>query len=131
MGDLNVAPTAKGNHHPPLLSLLLLMIPGLDLANPKPNWNKTAGYTKDETEAFEHILNPPESEQGAAKFVDVWRHMHPDDQHYTYFSYRFNCRSKGMGWRLDMCKSISIALVCQTKVSSCRERTDSGKGQIV
>ncbi|KAG6332671.1 hypothetical protein ID866_6416 [Astraeus odoratus] len=84
MGDLNVAPTAK------------------DLANPKSNWNKTPGYTKDETEAFEHILNPPESEQGAEKFVDVWRQRHPDDQHYTYFSYRFNCRSKGIGWRLDM-----------------------------
>ncbi|KIM62160.1 hypothetical protein SCLCIDRAFT_1215510 [Scleroderma citrinum Foug A] len=84
MGDLNVAPTAK------------------DLANPKSNWNKTAGYTKDETEAFERILNPPESEQDTGKFVDVWRNMHPDDQHYTYFSYRFNCRSKGLGWRLDM-----------------------------
>ncbi|KAL4077119.1 Endonuclease/exonuclease/phosphatase [Scleroderma yunnanense] len=84
MGDLNVAPTAK------------------DLANPKSNWNKTPGYTKNETEAFERILNPAESEQGAGKFVDVWRHMHPDDQHYTYFSYRFNCRSKGIGWRLDM-----------------------------
>ena len=34
--------------------------------------------------------------------------MHPDDQHYTYFSYRFNCRSKGLGWRLDMCKSTGI-----------------------
>ncbi|KAH7929707.1 hypothetical protein BV22DRAFT_1142070 [Leucogyrophana mollusca] len=84
MGDLNVAPTA------------------IDLANPKTNWNKTPGYTKDETEAFKNVLEPPESATDAGKFVDVWRQRHPEDHHYTYFSYRFNCRSKGLGWRLDM-----------------------------
>ncbi|KAJ7510069.1 Endonuclease/exonuclease/phosphatase [Mycena galericulata] len=83
-GDLNVAPTE------------------LDLANPKPNWNKTAGYTEVETTAFKNILDPPESEPEANKFVDVWRRLHPTDRQYTYFSYRFNCRMKGIGWRLDM-----------------------------
>ncbi|KAJ7087841.1 Endonuclease/exonuclease/phosphatase [Mycena epipterygia] len=83
-GDLNVAPTE------------------LDLANPKPNWNKTAGYTEAETTAFKNILDPPESAPDANKFVDVWRRLHPTDKQYTYFSYRFNCRLKGIGWRLDM-----------------------------
>ncbi|KAF5380999.1 hypothetical protein D9615_004074 [Tricholomella constricta] len=82
-GDLNVAPTE------------------LDLSNAKRNWNKTAGYTEAETTAFKHILNPP-ADSDAGRFVDVWRHLHPEDQHYTYFSYRFNCREKGLGWRLDM-----------------------------
>ncbi|KAH8995345.1 Endonuclease/exonuclease/phosphatase [Lactarius akahatsu] len=81
-GDLNVAPTAA------------------DLSNPKTNWNKTAGYTEAETTAFAKILNPPDDDAG--KFVDVWRKLHPDERHYTYFSYRFNCREKGIGWRLDM-----------------------------
>ncbi|KAF8274374.1 Endonuclease/exonuclease/phosphatase [Lactarius quietus] len=81
-GDLNVAPTA------------------IDLTNPKTNWNKTAGYTEAETTAFANILNPPSGD--ANKFVDVWRKLHPDDRHYTYFSLRFNCRAKGIGWRLDM-----------------------------
>ncbi|EIW85107.1 hypothetical protein CONPUDRAFT_79799 [Coniophora puteana RWD-64-598 SS2] len=81
VGDLNVAPT------------------DIDLAKPKPNWNKTPGYTKDETDAFKEILN---TEGKSAKFVDVWRRLHPKDRHYTYFSYRFNCREKGLGWRLDM-----------------------------
>ncbi|KAI9570453.1 Endonuclease/exonuclease/phosphatase [Boletus coccyginus] len=81
MGDMNVAPTAK------------------DLANPSTNWNKTPGYTLDETEAFKNIIDAPE---GTPKFVDVWRVRHPDVRHYTYFSYRFNCRMKGIGWRLDM-----------------------------
>ncbi|KAI0374874.1 hypothetical protein BV20DRAFT_961084 [Pilatotrama ljubarskyi] len=85
-GDLNVAPTA------------------LDLANPKTNWNKTPGYTEAETSAFSRILNASkdEAEPDAGKFVDVWRERHPDLRHYTYFSYRFNCRQKGLGWRLDM-----------------------------
>ncbi|OBZ75520.1 DNA-(apurinic or apyrimidinic site) lyase [Grifola frondosa] len=84
-GDLNVAPTA------------------MDLAHPKPNWNKTAGYTEAETSAFARILTPPDdAPEGANKFVDVWRRLHPEERQYTYFSYRFNCRMKGIGWRLDM-----------------------------
>lgn len=84
LGDLNVAPTE------------------IDLSNAKRNWNKTPGYTKDETEAFANILNPPESAPDSSKFVDVWRQRNPDTGHYTYFSYRFNCREKSLGWRLDM-----------------------------
>lgn len=75
----------------------------IDLSNPKTNWNKTPGYTEAETTAFAKILNP-QGDEDAGKFVDVWRKLHPDDHHYTYFSYRFNCRAKGIGWRLDMCK---------------------------
>lgn len=83
-GDLNVAPTE------------------MDLSNPKKNWNKTAGYTEAETTAFKKILASPD-DMSANKFVDVWRQLHPTDRHYTYFSYRFNCRMKGIGWRLDIC----------------------------
>ena len=74
-----------------------------DLANPKTNWNKTPGYTEAETSAFARILNASGEGPDAPKFVDVWRKRHPDLRHYTYFSYRFNCREKGLGWRLDMC----------------------------
>ena len=43
----------------------------LDLSNAKKNWNKTPGYTQDETEAFKNIIDPPESATDAKKFVDV------------------------------------------------------------
>lgn len=76
----------------------------MDLANPKTNWNKTPGYTEDETNAFKKVLEP--EEEGEKNMVDVWRHLHPKLRHYTYFSYRFNCRSKGIGWRLDHCKCL-------------------------
>jgi len=87
-GDLNVAPTEK------------------DLTNAKKNWNKAAGYTEAETSWYRNLLEPPAaSEDGNAeevnKFVDVWRHRNPELRHYTYFSYRFGCRGKGIGWRLD------------------------------
>lgn len=85
-----------------------------DLTHAKRNWNKTPGYTESETTAFAQILDPPASESSPSssgsssnntnKFVDVWRRIHPDLRHYSYFSYRFNCRAKSLGWRLDMCK---------------------------
>ena len=81
------------------------MIEYIDLANPKTNWNKTPGYTEAETRAFARILEPPDAkESGAKKMIDVWRHLHPELKHYTYFSYRFECRRKGLGWRLDTCE---------------------------
>ncbi|EED79041.1 predicted protein [Postia placenta Mad-698-R] len=111
-GDLNVAPTE------------------LDLANPKTNWNKTPGYTEVETSAFARILNPSSaaasdaaSQDDAApgKFVDVWRKLHPDDRHYTYFSYRFNCRMKGIGWRLDM---FVVSERIEERVKMCEIRSE-------
>jgi AP endonuclease-1 len=96
-----------------------------DLANPKTNWNKTAGYTEAETSWYRDFLTPPTqaidldpSADGSSavvvprgKFHDIWRDMHPGLQHYTYFSYRFNARAKGMGWRIDMCQLRPSALL--------------------
>lgn len=73
-GDLNVA------HH------------DIDIANPKTN-QKTAGFTKEERRDFGQLL-----ESG---FVDTFRHQNPDLQQFTYWSNRFNCRAKNLGWRLD------------------------------
>ncbi|KAJ9510708.1 hypothetical protein QJQ45_027658, partial [Haematococcus lacustris] len=40
-------------------------------------------------------------ETGGAGLVDVLRMQHPEVQAYTYYSFRFQCRAKGIGWRLD------------------------------
>ncbi|KAF9265505.1 hypothetical protein L218DRAFT_923808 [Marasmius fiardii PR-910] len=107
-GDLNVAPTE------------------LDLTNAKRNWNKTPGYTEAETTAFKNILQPQdgtggETSSSSEQFVDVWRKLHPSLQHYTYFSCRFNCRMKGLGWRLDM---FVLSQRITDKVKMCEIRSD-------
>ena len=108
---MNVAPTELGMFYIPLWVLSLTS--HADLTNAKKNWNKTAGYTEVETTAFKNILELPD-DPNANRFVDVWRNMHPEDQQYTYFSYRFDCRVKGIGWRIDMCMcfiSVNLNLV--------------------
>ncbi|WP_127019535.1 exodeoxyribonuclease III [Flagellimonas beolgyonensis] len=74
-GDLNVAHQA------------------IDLKNDKSNYNKTAGYTQVEIDGMDNFLN--------AGFVDVFRHLHPDEVAYTYWSYRFKARERNTGWRID------------------------------
>ncbi|MCB0688250.1 MAG: exodeoxyribonuclease III [Saprospiraceae bacterium] len=74
-GDLNVA------HQP------------MDLANPKSNYNKTAGYTQVEIDGFNMFI-----ENG---FVDIFRHIYPDKVAYSWWSYMFNARTKNIGWRID------------------------------
>ncbi|KAA1075252.1 hypothetical protein PGT21_032209 [Puccinia graminis f. sp. tritici] len=72
-----------------------------DIRNAASNWNKTAGYTQEECDGLNSQLSPPQ-DSGHEKLVDVWRELNPDlEGHYTYFSYRFGCREKGIGWRID------------------------------
>ncbi len=74
-GDLNVAHRA------------------IDLKNPKPNYNKTAGYTQDEIDGLDSLI-----ESG---FVDTFRFFYPEEIKYSWWSYRFNSRAKNVGWRID------------------------------
>ncbi len=74
-GDLNVA------HEP------------IDLANPKSNFNKTAGYTEPEIDGFKRLQK--------LGFVDTFRYKHPDQIAYTYWNYMFNARARNVGWRID------------------------------
>lgn len=74
-GDMNVA------HKP------------IDLANPKSNYNKTAGYTQREIDGMDAVH--------AAGFIDTFRHLYPDVVKYSWWSARFNSRAKNVGWRID------------------------------
>ncbi|TKA56160.1 hypothetical protein B0A53_01450 [Rhodotorula sp. CCFEE 5036] len=73
----------------------------IDIRNWKTNYNKSAGCTDSEINAFKAQLNPEEG-AGHQRLVDVWRERNPElEGHYSYYSYKFSCREKGIGWRLD------------------------------
>lgn len=74
-GDFNVA------HQP------------IDLARPKPNYNKTSGYTQVEIDGMDGLLK--------AGFIDSYRHLYPEKVEYTFWSVRFGARAKNVGWRID------------------------------
>lgn len=64
-----------------------------DLANPKSNKN-TTGFLPIEREWMDKFI--------ANGFVDTFRHFTPDENgHYTWWTYRSNCREKNVGWRID------------------------------
>jgi exodeoxyribonuclease-3 len=74
-GDLNVAHTEK------------------DIARPKPNYNKSAGYTQREIDGLDNLLG-----EG---FIDTFRHFYPDEIKYSWWNYRFKARERNVGWRID------------------------------
>lgn len=75
VGDLNVARTCMDVHKP-------------------ESKNKSAGYTPEERESFEKLLSE-------TKLVDLWRHVHPSDRAYSYWSYMRKARERDAGWRID------------------------------
>lgn len=65
----------------------------IDIARPKANYNKTAGYTQAEIDGFSSFSN--------AGFVDIFRQRNPDTVAYSWWSFRANARAKNIGWRID------------------------------
>jgi len=65
----------------------------IDLARPKPNYNKSAGYTQGEIDGLDNLV--------ASGFVDTFRHVNPETVKYSWWSYRAGARQKNVGWRLD------------------------------
>ena len=64
----------------------------IDLKNPSTNHNN-AGFTDQEREKFGTLL--------ASGFTDSWRSLNPGVAKYSWWSYRFQARAKGVGWRID------------------------------
>lgn len=63
------------------------------LCGPASQRNKSPGFTDAERESFGAML--------ASGFVDSFRALHPEEQQFSYYSYRFNARAKNKGWRID------------------------------
>jgi exodeoxyribonuclease III len=75
-GDLNVAHKA------------------IDLAHPKANYNKTAGYMQEEIDGMDRLTG--------GGLTDTFRRLYPDEtERYSWWSYRAGARSKNIGWRID------------------------------
>ncbi|QSE98840.1 exodeoxyribonuclease III [Fulvivirga lutea] len=74
-GDLNVAHTE------------------MDIARPKSNYNKSAGYTQAEIDGLEKYLD--------YGLVDSFRAQHPDEVKYSYWNQMFKSRERNVGWRID------------------------------
>ena len=65
----------------------------IDLARPKPNYNKSAGYMQAEIDGMDNIV--------AANFIDTYRFKNPDKVKYSWWSYRAAARKRNIGWRID------------------------------
>lgn len=74
-GDLNVAHKA------------------IDLKNDKSNYNKTAGYTQREIDGMDNLQE--------AGFKDTFRHFYPEEEKYSWWSWRANAKANNIGWRID------------------------------
>ncbi len=65
----------------------------IDLKNPKTN-RRNAGFTDEERGKMTALLD--------SGFVDTFRYFYPDREGiYSWWSYRFQARSKNAGWRID------------------------------
>ena len=78
----------------------------IDIARPKPNYNKSSGYTQVEIDGFSGFIE--------AGLVDTFRHFHPDTIAYSWWSFRAGARAKNVGWRIDYVLA-SEALVDKVK----------------
>ena len=64
----------------------------IDLANPKAN-EKNPGFSIEERSWMDRFIN--------AGWVDTFRVFNQKPGQYSWWSYRFNARSKNIGWRID------------------------------
>lgn len=64
----------------------------IDLARPKSN-EHNAGYTIEERQGITNYL--------ANDLADTFRHFHPTEQKYTWWSHMGHARENNVGWRID------------------------------
>ena len=81
----------------------------IDLARPKPNYNKTPGYTQAEIDGLTRFID--------RGLIDSFRALYPDEIKYSWWSMRSGAREKNVGWRLD------YALVSASKMPEVKEAT--------
>jgi len=66
----------------------------IDLARPKPNYNKSAGFTQAEMDGMDNFVG--------AGFLDTFRILYPEvTEAYSWWSYMGSARANNVGWRID------------------------------
>lgn len=65
----------------------------IDLKNDKANYDKNPGYTQKEIDGIQRMID--------GGFVDSFRHFYPEEEKYSWWSYRMNARERNVGWRID------------------------------
>ena len=65
----------------------------IDLARPKENYNKAAGYMQEEINGMNAFVG--------AGLLDSFRVLHQESIKYSWWSYRAGARQKNVGWRID------------------------------
>lgn len=66
----------------------------IDLARPKANYNKSAGFMQEEIDGIDNYV--------ANGLADTFRYIHPDKRDaYSWWSYRGGARDRNVGWRID------------------------------
>jgi len=64
----------------------------IDLKNPGPN-SKRSGFLRIERDILDKMVG--------LGYVDTFRHFHPEEIKYSWWSYRFSARKNNAGWRID------------------------------
>lgn len=64
----------------------------MDLANPDMNRNNP-GFSDQERARFDTIIR--------SGFIDTFRQFNKEPDNYTWWTYRFKCRQRNVGWRID------------------------------
>jgi exodeoxyribonuclease-3 len=65
----------------------------IDLARPKENYNKAAGFMQEEIDGMDAFTSNG--------LVDAFRAKNGDEIKYSWWSYRAGARGKNIGWRID------------------------------
>ncbi len=63
----------------------------IDIHNPK--MKGVSGFLPEERQWLSEFID--------SGFIDSFRHLHPERQEYSWWSYRANARANNKGWRLD------------------------------
>jgi exodeoxyribonuclease III len=64
----------------------------MDIKNAKAN-EKTSGFLQIERDWLDKLI--------ANNYTDTFRHFHPEEIKYSWWSYMFKARERNTGWRID------------------------------